>query len=97
MIILALIPIALWIVPAGQFDDTGVVLCPSRFLFDIECPGCGITRAILHFHHWDFDEAVYHNMFVLIIYPLLFLLWLYWMYHILINLGWIKKRGSDKV
>ena len=93
--ILLLVPIVLWIVPASQFDDTGVIICPSRFLFDIECFGCGMTRAVLHFHHFDFEEAVYHNVFILLIYPLLVVMWLYWMFNILKNLGYIASKKTD--
>ena len=91
-IVLMIIPIFLWIVPAGQFDDTGVIICPSRFIFDIECFGCGMTRAVLHMHHGDFEQAVYYNVFVLLIYPLLVGFWLYWMYNIGKNLGFIQSK-----
>lgn len=90
LVLMIAFPIFLWLVPAGQFDDTGVVLCPSRFLFDVECFGCGITRAVLHFHHFNFDEAFYHNAFIAIVYPGLVFIWFLWMKHILTNLGFLK-------
>jgi len=93
LVLMVSIPIFLWLVPAGQFDDTGVILCPSRFLFDIECFGCGMTRAILHFHHLNFDEAFYHNALVGLVYPALIIIWGLWMRHILKNLNILGSQG----
>lgn len=74
---LLLFPFVLWLLPAGYFDK-GTSICPSLFLFDIECFGCGITRAIMYLHHLDIEEAVYYNQFVLFVYPALVLIWFYW-------------------
>ena len=75
---LVLFPIVLWILPA-DFFDMGESVCPSRVFFDIECLGCGSTRAIMHLHHFDFEEAIYYNSGVFIFYPLLVLIWAYWL------------------
>jgi hypothetical protein len=80
LILLLATPIVLWIIPAGIFDNGKVILCPSRFLFDIECFGCGMTRAVMHMHHLEVDEAVYHNVGVLAIYPALIGVWVFWVY-----------------
>jgi hypothetical protein len=42
-------------------------LCPSAGLFDIPCPGCGLTRATLTMVHGHFAEA-------LVLHPLVFVL-----------------------
>ncbi len=63
-------PIVLLCLPAGYFDQ-GQSLCLSQLLFQKECPGCGMTRAVMHLIHFDLNEAVYYNPFVLIIFPLL--------------------------
>lgn len=77
LIALLLAPIVLWILPADFFDE-GVVLCPTASLLGFECFACGITRAVMHFHHFDFSEALYYNLLVVLVYPFLIWLWQYW-------------------
>ncbi|TAD86732.1 MAG: DUF2752 domain-containing protein [Bacteroidetes bacterium] len=75
---LFLFPIVLWILPSNTFDATGFELCPSKLFFDVECWGCGISRAVMHLHHFEFSDALYYHSFVFIIYPLLVLIWVLW-------------------
>jgi len=77
---LLLCPFVLWLLPSDFFDDSILTLCPSMLLFSYECFGCGISRAVMHFHHLEFDEAVYFNQLVLIVYPFLVGLWVKWTY-----------------
>jgi hypothetical protein len=70
-------PIVLWLLPASFFDQ-GQSLCLSVLLFDKECFGCGITRAIQHAIHFDFYTAWNYNKLVVIVLPVLFFLWLKW-------------------
>lgn len=78
---LILLPIILWILPGDYFDaEDGMVLCPSRLFFDVECYGCGITRSVMHMHHFQFDDAVFYNLGGLIVYPALIGVWAYWVY-----------------
>lgn len=95
LILLLATPIVLWILPADIFDNGKVILCPSRFLFDIECFGCGMTRAIMHMHHFEIDEAVYYNVGSLAIYPALIGVWCLWVYNASKTLGiWpVKKKN----
>jgi len=72
-------PIVLWILPADYFDTGGVELCPSQVFFNFECFGCGMTRAVMHFHHWQFIDAIYFNSLVVIVYPLLVLIYFIWL------------------
>lgn len=32
-------------------------LCLSKSLFGVECPGCGLTRSLVHFFHGDFGAS----------------------------------------
>ena len=75
---LIITPIVLWILPGDFFDDGELVVCLSRSLFDIECLGCGMTRAVMHFHNFQFEDAIFYNTGVLFIYPFLVWLWFSW-------------------
>ena len=74
LILLILIPITLLILPANFFDD-GKSVCLSVMLLDIECYGCGITRAIMHLIHFDLEEALYYNILSFIVLPILIYTW----------------------
>ena len=75
LLTLLIIPIILLILPADYFDY-GQSICASVLLFDIECYGCGMTRAIMHFIHFDFKKAIEYNKLVTFVFPLLTLLWI---------------------
>lgn len=76
LLALLLFPILLWVLPSTYFDGAGgVVVCPSRLFFDIECYGCGMTRAITHLHHGNLEDAVYYNIFSPVVYIGLVVLW----------------------
>ncbi len=74
LILLILIPITLLILPANFFDN-GKSVCLSVMLFDIECYGFGITRAIMHLIHFDLEEALYFNSLSFIVLPILIYTW----------------------
>ena len=78
LIALLLIPLIGWILPGDFFDNSEAILCPSRLFFDFECLGCGITRAVMHFHHFQFGEALYYNYLVLGVYPMMVFFWGKW-------------------
>lgn len=94
LILLLLVPIVLWILPADFFDNSKVELCPSKLFFDVECFGCGITRAVMHLHHAEFDDAVYFNRGSLVIYPALILVWFIWAFSAVKKLGIIKSKNT---
>jgi len=66
----------LWVLPANFFDQTGLVVCVSRWLLDSECYACGLTRAVQHAMHLDFAVAYALNPLVVLVLPLLMALWL---------------------
>ena len=78
LIALLACPFVLWLLPADFFDSGNGIGCPSQLLLDIECLGCGMTRAVMHLHHFDFTEAIYYNIGVVAIYPFLVWLWYRW-------------------
>jgi len=73
---LLLLPLVLIAMPANFFDDTGVVICLSRLVFDMECYACGLTRAVQHAMHLDFATAFAYNKLVVLVLPLLFGVWI---------------------
>lgn len=68
-----LIPVVLGVLPANFFD-TGESLCLSRQLFDMNCYGCGLTRAIQHMIHFEFQTAWDYNPRSFIVVPLFIIL-----------------------
>jgi hypothetical protein len=71
---LLVIPLILVLLPAGFFDE-GQSVCLSVLLLDIECYGCGMTRAVMHLMHFDFQAAWSFNKLSFIVFPLLVFLW----------------------
>lgn len=84
-------PIVLWLLPASFFDQ-GQSLCLSVLLFDKQCYGCGITRAIQHAIHFDFQTAWNYNKLVVIVAPILFFVWLKW-----VRDAWGKMIKKEKL
>ena len=68
------LPIILLVLPANYFDS-GESMCLSVLLLDTTCLGCGITRAVQHFIHFEFKQALEFNRLVVIVLPLLVFLW----------------------
>ena len=46
-------------------------LCPAHRWLNLNCPGCGLTRAIQALSHGDFGKALYYNPLVLFVVPYL--------------------------
>lgn len=67
--ILFIVGIILLILPK-DFFDSGQAVCLSVVLFDTECYGCGMTRAIQHLIHLDFEQALFYNKLSFIVFPL---------------------------
>ncbi|MGJ8660508.1 MAG: DUF2752 domain-containing protein [Bacteroidota bacterium] len=74
-VILLLLPIVLIILPVNYFD-TGESVCLSHVVFDTSCYGCGMTKAIMHLVHFDFESAIIYNRLSFVVLPLLILLWI---------------------
>lgn len=67
-------PAILVLLPADFFDE-GPVMCLSRVLLDMECYGCGITRAVMHALHFEWAIAYEYNPLVVLVLPTLIFGW----------------------
>lgn len=83
-------PLFLWALPSAAIDESEVIVCPSRLFFDVECPGCGLTRGVVHMHHFEWVDALYFNLGSPVAYLALIGLWVYWVYHALLHLRLIS-------
>jgi len=72
---MGIIPIILLILPSDYFN-TGRSICISKTVFDVECFGCGMTRAVQHLIHFQFEEAWHFNKLSFIVTPLIIFLWI---------------------
>ncbi len=75
-------PLALMIIPFDTFDY-GESICPSKLLFDSECPGCGTTRATMRIFHFRFAEAWQFNRLSFITVPLIGFLYIRILYKLI--------------
>jgi hypothetical protein len=57
-------------VPTTILDKLPVI-CPLRLLGMGRCPGCGMLHALCCLGHLQIKEAVVHNVFVVVVAPLL--------------------------
>ena len=49
----------------------GPVLCPIRRFLGLECPGCGLTRAIVSLSHGELGAALGYHPFSVFVYAVL--------------------------
>ncbi|HQK96451.1 MAG TPA: DUF2752 domain-containing protein [Bacteroidia bacterium] len=70
LMVLGIIPVVLLILPADFFDK-GQSICISVLLLHRTCPGCGMTRAVQHLIHLDFQTAFMYNKAIVIVFPLM--------------------------
>lgn len=68
--LLCALPIALMTTPLATFSG-GVILCPIKLYFGVDCPGCGMTRAFAAVMQLDFAAAFHYNPRVVIVFPIL--------------------------
>ncbi|WP_396171173.1 DUF2752 domain-containing protein [Flavobacterium sp.] len=81
IIITMVTPFVLILLPSDYFDK-GDSICLSKMLAGMECYACGLTRATMHFIHFEFQKAWEFNKLSFVVVPLLFPLWLKAFYEI---------------
>ena len=80
-IITILAPFVILLLPIDYFDS-GESICLSKRIAGINCYACGLTRATMHFVHFDFAGAWQFNKLSFLVVPMLFPLWLKAVYEI---------------
>ena len=60
----------------SNFFDKGESICLSKLLAGYTCYACGMTRATMHFIHFEFEYAWEFNKLSFIVVPMLSILWL---------------------
>lgn len=63
-------PVLFLLLPTSFFE-TGHSICLFQNLFGMQCPGCGMTRAISAMLHGDILSAIRYNRSVAVVFPLL--------------------------
>lgn len=80
-IVTIIAPFVLFLLPTNFFDIGGSI-CLSKILAGYDCYACGLTKATMHFIHFDFEKAWQYNKLVVIVVPMLFPLWVKAIYEI---------------
>lgn len=76
--LLLLTPVVLLCLPDDYFDS-GASTCLSVLLLGQTCPGCGLTRGVMHLIHFDVESALYFNPLSFIALPVLVWIWYKWL------------------
>ncbi|MCM8830178.1 MAG: DUF2752 domain-containing protein [Candidatus Omnitrophica bacterium] len=70
IILYMFLPVTLFFIPPTSFKNLPSI-CLYKTIFRIECPGCGITRAVLSLLHFRFYDALNYNRLVVVVFPVL--------------------------
>ena len=65
----------LWTIPPATLEHWPSI-CLVRYIFGIDCPGCGMTRALSLALHGDFSGAAENNSMIVAVAPLLFFIFI---------------------
>jgi len=62
-------------------------VCPTRAIFGVDCPGCGMTRGLYALLHGDVGRMLDHNVLLAVFLPFAAVMWLRW-----IGRSWTGNR-----
>jgi len=69
-----LVPITIASIPVAFLVSSSSV-CIVNNLLHVECPGCGMTRAIFSLFHGAIVNSYHYNHLIVIVFPLLCYVW----------------------
>ena len=73
-VLMLIAPLLLFCFPVNWLGS-GHTLCLFKNIFGRNCPGCGMTHAIISALHLHFADAWHYNKLVVVVLPLLAYLW----------------------
>ena len=73
-ICLCLLPVFLYFIPLDWLNEQRSI-CLFKNIFDVECYGCGLTRATISAIQFKYVAAYNYNKLIIIVFPLLTYLW----------------------
>jgi hypothetical protein len=68
---LYLLIICIFVLVPTSFFESGHSICIVKNIMGIECPGCGMSRAISCIFHGNFHGALQYNKLIVLVFPLL--------------------------
>ena len=91
------LPVLLIIVPTSWVESLPSV-CLFKAVFGVECLGCGITRALSHLFHGNFDTALQYNPRVIVAFPLLCYLYCRYLVKVIVsNYKYIRANRTGRI
>lgn len=69
------IPVIIIFIPT-TFLVSAPSVCLIKNIIHVECPGCGITKAISSIFHGELINAYKYNHMIVVIFPVLCYLWI---------------------
>ena len=89
LLLILLFPVIVYLIPIN-YIEANPAPCLYRILFNMECIGCGITRACINAIHFNFEKALEYNKLVVIVLPLCIICYINFLYKFFIKWGKYK-------
>lgn len=75
LISIVIISLTIFHIPSEWIHDNTNSYCIHKSIFGIECPFCGMTRAVYDMLHFNFTDVIHEN-FVVIPFVVTFFFWI---------------------